>query len=136
MKSKFWLSGWLVFIIGFLVAIGVFVYRIDPYMHYHKPNTERYYYTLNNERSQNDGITKHFEYNALITGTSMTENFKTSEFDEIFGVNSIKVTYSGGSYKEINDNLIIALKKNPELKTIVRCLDYVRFLDDKDVSAK
>ena len=132
MKSKIWLSGWLVLTIGFLAAIGVFVYRIDPYMHYHKPNTEEYYYTLNNQRSQNDGITKHFEYDALITGTSMTENFKTSEFDKIFGVNSIKVSYSGGSYKEMNDNLIIALKKNPKLKTIVRCLDYGRLLDDKD----
>lgn len=132
MKSKVWLTGWLVLTVGALSAIGVSVYKVDPYMHYHKPNTDVYYYSLNNQRSQNDGITKHFEYNALITGTSMTENFKTSEFDEIFGGNSIKVCYSGGSYKEINDNLIIALEKNPELKTIIRGLDYSRLLDDKD----
>ena len=132
MKSKIWLAGWLVLTFGALAVIGAFVYKVDPYMHYHKPNTDFYYYSLNNQRSQNNGITKHFDYNALITGTSMTENFRTSEFDEIFGVNSIKVSYSGGSYKEMNDNLIVGLKNNKELKTIVRCLDYGKLFDDKD----
>lgn len=109
------------------------MYRIDPYMHYHKPDTEGYFYSLNNQRSQNDGITKHFEYDALITGTSMTENFKTSEMDALFACNSIKVPYSGGSYKEINDNLKVAVENNPNLKMVVRGLDMGRFLDDKDV---
>ena len=132
MKPKYWLIGWLLLAGTMLGSIADFVYTVDPYFHYHKPDTQKYFYLLNNQRSQNDGISKHFDYNALLTGTSMTENFKTSEFDEIFGVNSIKVPYSGGSYKEMNDNLIIAFKNNPELKTVVRCLDYGRLLDDKD----
>ena len=47
---------------------------------------------------------KHFDYDAIITGTSMTENFLSSEFDSLFGVNSVKTTFSGASYKEINQN--------------------------------
>ena len=129
MKTKIWIAGWLAIVISALIIIGRFVYRIDPYFHYHKPYTDSYYYDLNNQRSQNDGISKHFDYNALITGTSMTENFKTSELNEIFGVNSVKVSYSGGSYKEINDNLVIALKNNSNLKMIVRGLDIVKFFD-------
>lgn len=70
-----------------LGAMGICVLRVDPFIHYHKPLTNAYFYPLDNQRSQNDGILKHFEYNALITGTSMTENFKTSELDELFGVN-------------------------------------------------
>ncbi len=132
MKAKHWLKCWFTLTITALLVIGGFVYTVDPYFHYHKPN-EKLYYILNNQRSQNDGISKHFTYNALITGTSMTENFKTTEFDEIFDVNSIKVPYSGGSYKEINDNLIVAFDSNPELKTVLRCLDYSRLLDDKDL---
>lgn len=123
MKAKTWLAGWAVLVVAALGLIGYEVYKVDPYFHYHKPDTSAYYYVLNNQRSQNDGISKHFDYNALITGTSMTENFKTSEFDEIFDVHSVKVSYSGGSYKEMNDNLKIALRHNPNLKTIVRCLD-------------
>lgn len=115
-----------------LSVMGHFVYRIDPYFHYHKPNIDSYFYKLNNERSQNDGIMKHFDYDAVITGTSMTENFKTSELDEIFGVNSIKVSYSGGSYKEINDNLIIAFQYNPDLKLVIRGLDMDMFCNAPD----
>ena len=132
MKSKLWIMGYFFIVISGLGIIGAWVYHVDPFFHYHKPNTNGYYYILNNQRSQNNGICKHFDYNALITGTSMTENFKTSEMDAIFGTNAIKVPFSGGSYKEINDNLIIALKSNPELKTIIRALDMDRFFDTSD----
>ncbi|MFR4763044.1 MAG: hypothetical protein ACLT9V_00610, partial [Anaerococcus obesiensis] len=40
---------------------------------------------------------------------------------------------SGGTYKEINDNLVFALENNPKLKTIVRSLDYSKIFDDKDL---
>lgn len=133
MKSKKWLTGWFVLVMIMLAVIGGLVYKVDPYFHYHKPDTKKYYYSLYNQRSQNDGISRHFDYDALITGTSMVENFKTSEFNEEFGVNAIKVPYAGASYKEINDNLVVALESNPELKTIVRCLDYNKFFDDKDL---
>lgn len=132
MNSKKWLLGWLAFVLGILSIIFVYVYRIDPYFHFHKPLTNDYWYSLDNQRSQNDGIIKNFNYDALITGTSMTENFKTSEMDELFGVTSIKVPYSGGTYKEINDNLRVALKHNLNLKMVVRCLDMGMFFDDSE----
>ena len=133
LNSKLWILIYFVLVIGSLAVAATQVIRIDPFFHYHQPNTESYYYTINNERSQNNGISKHFDYDALITGTSMAENFKASEMDEIFGTNSIKVCYSGGSYKEINDNLAVALKYNPNLKTIVRGLDMQKFLENTDV---
>ena len=136
MKSKYWLTGWFLSVSIALSGIAFLVYSIDPYMHYHKPNTEKYFYSLYNQRSQNNGITKHFDYDAIITGTSMTENFKTSELDTLFGIKSIKVPYSGGSYKEINDNLIVAFKTHPNLKMIVRGLDVYKFLDDKNLMRK
>lgn len=69
MKYKKWLIGWIVLVAIMLTMIGGFVYKIDPYLHYHAPDTEKYYYSLDNERSQNNGIIKHFDYDALITGT-------------------------------------------------------------------
>lgn len=94
MKSKLWIIGYLVLVVGALSIAGAWVVKVNPFFHYHKPLTEAYYYNLDNQRSQNDGISKHFDYDALITGTSMTENFKTSELDAIFGTNSIKVSYA------------------------------------------
>lgn len=132
-RAKIWILGYLILIFGSLAMVGINVIIVDPFFHYHKPYTDKYYYILNNQRSQNDGISKHFDYDGLITGTSMVENFKTSEMDALFGTNSIKAPYSGGTYKEINDNLKNALLNNPDLKMIIRGLDMGRFLDDKDV---
>ena len=132
MKAKKWIVSWIIGVLGILVFLGIVVYKVDPYFHYHKPDIEKYFYDLNNQRSQNDGITKHFSYNALITGTYMTENFETSDMDELFGTHSIKVPYSGGSYKEINDNLKKAVECNSNLKIVVRGLDMEMFFYDKD----
>lgn len=131
-SSKIWILIYFSLVISALAVVAVQVIKVDPFFHYHKPDTESYYYTLDNERSQNDGISKHFDYDALITGTSMTQNFKSSEMDAIWGTASIKVPYSGASYKEINDNLITACQYNPNLKTIIRGLDMDRFITDKD----
>ena len=107
------------------------IIAVDPYFHYHAP-LSGLYYELNNERSQNDGIIRHFDYDAMIIGTSMAENFKTSEMDELFGTNSIKVPFAGGTYKELNDNIAKAIEYNPNLKMVVRPLDYAYLLDDAD----
>lgn len=131
-RMKLWVAGYLAIVLAALGAMGGLVYRVDPYFHYHAPDTDTYYYRLNNQRSQNNGISRNFDYDALITGTSMTENFTTTEMDAVFGTHSIKVCYSGGTYREINDNLKIALASQPKLKTVVRCLDMEKFAENKD----
>jgi hypothetical protein len=131
-KDKIWIAGYFLIIVVALAVIGAKVIQVDPFFHYHEAKTGDYYYDLNNQRSQNDGILKHFDYDALITGTSMTENFKASEADEIFGTSTVKVPFEGGSYKEINDNIETALVHQPKLKMVIRGLDMVKFLDDKD----
>lgn len=132
MRSQKWLTGYFCIVIIMLGMIGAAVYYIDPYFHYHYPRTEKYYYELSKQRYQNDGIIKHFDYDAIITGTSLTQQFKTSEMDALFGTQSIKVYFPGGSYKEINDNLRTALRCQPKLKMIVRGLDMNCFFDAPD----
>lgn len=127
-----WIILYFAIVGGLLVIIGSWTYRVDPFFHFHKPKTDSYFYPLNNQRSQNDGIVRNFEYDGLITGTSMAENFKTSEAEKFFGGNFIKVPYSGGSYKEINDNLKVALSHNNNLNKIIRGLDMGKFFDKKD----
>ena len=132
MRSDKWLTGWVSTVFVLMVFIIGFVYYVDPLFHYHAPHTDRYHYELDNQRYVNDGITRNFKYNALITGTSMTENFKTSELDEVFGVKSVKIPYSGAAYKEVNDGIARALRYNPDLKTVVRGIDMGYLFTDKD----
>lgn len=131
MSAKKWFAIFIAEISVLIIGIASIVIFVDPYFHYHKPiNTM--FYTLDNQRSQNDGIIKQFDYDSIIIGTSMAENFKTSEFDEIFCGKSIKVCFSGGSYKEMNDNLQRAFNSGHEIKYVLRCLDYRSLMDDKD----
>lgn len=131
MSNKKWTIISLSVFLILLLGLGAVTVVIDPFFHYHAP-LEQCQYPLNNERYQNNGIVRHFTYDAIITGTSMTENFKTSELDALFGVNSIKVPFSGGSYREINENLDSAIQSNPDIKYIIRGLDYDYLLRDKD----
>ena len=117
-------------IVGLLV-LGGFTIIIDPFFHYHKP-LEQLQYPIEDERYQNDGIVKHFQYDAIITGSSMTDNFKTSEADEIFGANFIKIPYSGAFYKEVNDTLEVAIKSHPDICIVIRGLDASYMAVDKD----
>ena len=131
MTKKLWLIGYLTLVVAALAFAAFKLVAVDPYFHFHAPDTETYYYPLYNQRSQNDGITRNFEYEGLITGTSMAENFKTSEAEELFGVSFIKVPYSGATYNEINLNLAVAAKHNQQLKYVIRGLDSRKFFDDK-----
>ena len=132
-KPVFWLAGYFLLIFFALGLIATKTIDIDPFFHYHKPKTNEYFYILNNQRSQNDGIIKRFDYTGLITGTSMTENFKASEAEALWGGTFIKVPFSGGSNKEINDNIEVALRYNPNLSIVIRGLDFAMFMDEKDI---
>lgn len=114
-----------------LVLIGGATAVIDPFLHYHPP-LENLQYPLDNERYQNDGIIKQYDYNAAIVGTSMTQNFKASQFQELFGAAAIKVPLTGESYYVIDQSVRRILDINPNTKYILRSLDYTKMLLDKD----
>lgn len=132
MKTKNWLIGCFIIIILLSIAVINLGYTIDPYFVYHKPLTDKYYYSINNQRSQNPGIVKHFDYDAIISGSSMTVQFKTSEAERLFGYSFVKVPFFGGSFKEINDCISIGLENNDNIKLVIRGLDMNYFMDDKD----
>ena len=120
-----------------LAMIGLLTIFVDPFFHYHGPVEGLSYELLEeNSRYQNDGIARHFEYDALITGSSMTQNFKTTTMDQVFGVQSIKVAYSGARYKEINEALERAFEANPDIRIVVRGLDFAMLVSDKDAVRK
>lgn len=103
MKSNRWLFEYFLIVFCIILGMIICVVYYDPYFHYHSPN-EKFYYNLKNERSQNDGIIRNFDYDAIITGTSMTENFKVSQANDLFNIKAIKVCFAGGTYREIDDN--------------------------------
>jgi len=127
-KFKNWIIAYLAVILLGLVAVSAVVIYIDPYFHYHGQN-QHISYILSKERYQNNGIAKHFQYDAVLVGTSMASNYKTSDIDRLFGTNSVKLTYLGGSNKEISDTLDAVFESDNEIKMVFRSVDYLGLLN-------
>lgn len=130
-QSKKWFKKCIIGLLGTIFLVFVVVYVFDPYFHFHKPFSF-VSYRLYDERYTNDGISRHFDYDAMVTGTSMAQNFKTSEMDALFGTQSVKETFSGAGYKELSENLERALERNPDLKTVIWTMDYNALIREKD----
>ncbi len=131
-NNKQWCICLLILLCLALVLLGAVTAVVDPYFHYHRP-LDSLQYPINNQRYQNDGIVRNFSYDAMITGTSMTENFKASQFDSLFDANTIKVSYSGGTFDEIFSTVEKAAASNPELKTVLFGLDIWFLLEGRDL---
>lgn len=131
-KYKMWTVGFFIIVIIALLYVSYWVYYIDPYFHYHAPMTDKYYYLLDSQRYQNNGVMRMFDYDSVIIGTSMTENFRTSEAEKLFGGTFIKTPFFGATYKEIDTNLQIAFDSKSDIKMVIRGLDSSMFFDDKE----
>jgi len=114
-----------------LLIFALVTVVIDPFFHYHAP-LDGLAYPIYNERYQNDGISRNFDYDAIITGTSMTQNFKTSELDELFHVSSVKLPFAGAYYHEIDSGLNRAFSSDNAICLVLRGLDYNALIIDKD----
>lgn len=129
-KCKKWFLTCFGTVLGGLLFVFLLVYVFDPYFHFHKPFSF-VKYRLYDERYTNDGISRHFDYDTIITGTSMAQNFKPSEIDQLYGVKSVKETFSGSGLMEQSDNLDRALRRNDQLKNVIWSIDYNILIRDK-----
>lgn len=131
MNTKKWS---LIIMIGFfaiLLGIGITVIIVDPYFHFHAP-IEGLSYEIEEYEYINDGIIRNFEYDALIIGTSLTECTSIKEINQLYDVNSVRLTFLGEGFKQIGENLDKALKVKPNMKLVIWGLDTMMFTTDKD----
>lgn len=130
-KAKKWFFSCSALAGSLLLGTAILVIVVDPYFHYHKP-LSFLSYRIYEERYVNDGISRHFEYDAVITGTSMSQNFKTSEMDELFGTCSVKEPFSGGGLKELSENLDRTLQYGQKVRMVLMPIDYNDLVRDAD----
>jgi len=132
MRPKLWFACSVTLVVLAVGAAALAVWRVDPYFHYRAPDTRRFRYELDNQRCQNRGIVRHFDYRALITGSSMVENCRASDVERLWGLRSVKVPFSGASYKELCRLVCEANACNPELELVIVGLDLNKLCYDKD----
>ncbi|MCI9016710.1 MAG: hypothetical protein HFJ53_06075 [Clostridia bacterium] len=117
MDSKKWTFITLTITFMLLLMIASVMIYIDPLFQYHKP-LANIAYQINSQDYQNPGMVKNFDYDSLMVGSSMTENFSMSWFKENMGLNVLKVSYSGARPKNIKKITEMAQERNKNLKTI------------------
>ena len=131
MTPKKWGIWAIAIILTLVVGMALLTYIVDPYFHFHAP-IEGMSYRLYEQRYINDGISRHFDYDTIVIGNSLSENVKTSQVDELFDCKSIKLPYSGAGYKDLWESIERALVYNKELKRVIVFVDTDDAIRDKD----
>ena len=116
MVRKFWLQ----FVISVLLLVMLMSgvnYIVDPMFHFHAPLFGFSMY-MNNAIYQTPGAARNLTYDAVLTGSSMTENFHASWFEEM-GVHAVKLSYSGARTKDIATVLEAVYDSPNEVKLLI-----------------
>lgn len=85
---------------AFLLLLILTVVVFDPFYHYHGPigNMKA---VLEERDYEVAGVLDHFEYDAVILGSSTAENYNTNQFYENFGTVTVKAIRAAGSNADI-----------------------------------
>jgi hypothetical protein len=116
----------LVAFLTFAGAAAVFNYAVDPFQQYRRPTwyEARYYRTL--QRYVNPGMAKHYDYEIVITGSSMMENYRNSEVGKILTGNAINLAMGAMTAYELRQ-LLTTILATGKAKHIILDLNFNAF---------
>lgn len=121
-KYKKWLFAIVSAVVIFLIAEAAVVVYVDPFFQYHAPLTD-FPYLVDNQLTQNPGMAMHMEYDSVILGSSMTVNFNTDWFEELLGLNTIKLNYSGAYPKDQSNIMERIFHSDNQVKSVFLGID-------------
>lgn len=103
-----------------LLLLGLTVFIIDPYQQYRKPFYNK---TVSiNQFAINPGLLKHYDYDSIIIGSSMSQNFISEEANTYLKGNFINISMGGATANEIISSFNFA-KKQKNIKKVLINLD-------------
>lgn len=120
MEAKFIKSFFIRTVILLAAVIGV-VILFDPFYQYHKP-LPGLKAVLTDKEYQCVGTLRNFDYNALIVGSSVCENYNNHWFDSGFGCKTIKAIRSYGATADLCYLLDVAYE-NHDLEYVFYNID-------------
>ena len=123
---KKWFISTTAFILILLLMTAALVIFVDPFFQYHAP-LERFPYLVDNQLSQNPGMAKNMEYDSVILGSSMTVNFNTRWFEELLGLQTIKLSYSGAYPKDQANIMDIIFDSNNQVDAVFLGVDVMTY---------
>ena len=131
MKRKTWALLCLAALLAAFAFLSAVVIYIDPFQIYRK--AERYMPPIDNTTQvySNAGIARHYDYDGAVVGTSVTENFRPTQLDALFGGRHIKLCTSAGT--AYNHALLLSLAFDTrEMRHILYGIDVYSFIGRLD----
>lgn len=118
MSSSKWLLRLFICILCIMCILAGTVFAIDPYLHYRTRDNSYFLHY----RFVVPGIIKNADYNSVVIGSSMTQNFQMDEFREKLSVNPIKATVSGTTLADLK-TMTRMVNETGKAKTYYICMD-------------
>lgn len=131
MKRKTWALLCLLGILGAFGFISAVVIAIDPFQVYRLAT--RYMPPIDNTTQvyANAGIVRSYDYDSAVVGSSVTENFRPSQMNDLLGGRFIKLCTSAGT--AYNHALLLNLAFDThDMKRVVYGLDVYSFIAELD----
>lgn len=122
MTRKQWALFSLALILAALMLIVGAVVFIDPFEIYHKATRFIPPIASGTQSYSNAGVAKSYDYDSIIIGSSMTENFKPSQMDELLGGRYVKLCVNGGTPFNHKQMMDMAFSSR-EIRTVFYGLD-------------
>ena len=115
--------------IGFFFCCILLVFAVDPYVCYHRSFVLRQVYQKS--IAMIPGLLRHEDFDSMMIGSSMAQNFDVGEINSIFRVNCIKTTTAGLPSETLSVYLDKAIAaRGKKLKKIFVCFDFWMFSKD------
>lgn len=116
-------------LIAFIVTLPIvpaIIWLVDPFTYFHFPAWHKPTYFNGWQRFQNIGIALNYDYDSVIIGTSMAENFSTTQIDKILRWKTVNLSISGSSSYEQRRLLDLAIKTG-KVKNVLWLVQYDSF---------
>ncbi len=118
----------------FALLVGLFMYIVDPLQLYRKSTFYAPLYS-SQERYQNAGLAHSYEYDTIILGSSMTQNFVPSYVESVMGGEVMKLSIEGSTAMEQHAVGQVALDTG-QVKRVLWGLDYFAMRQDVDAESE
>ena len=124
---------WLVFcLVAMMLLPATITYIFDPFYQYHKP-----FFNLNASLYDRDnqvvGTIRTFDYDSVILGSSVSENFDSTFLDNQYDCQTLKIIRASGSVADLLYYMDMAHKEQ-ELKNVFWCMDVFAITSPTEVT--
>lgn len=134
MKPSKFLKKFIIAVIICFWAVFLIVWYIDPFYHFHAPFWP-FKVTITKGEYQGIGSIRNFDYDSILLGSSVAENYNNRWFDEGFNCTTIKGIKSSGTTADLLYLFDEACEKNnDDIKYCFYSLDLFALMADPDTN--